>query len=505
MEPWLEPLYDAGGMRAVDRWAIEELGVPSLELMEAAGGAVAEAVAELGPQGPVRVVCGKGNNAGDGFVAARHLAGMGFEVEVLLLWSGDELSGDAAANFARIEAEQVEGELDSRLAGSGAVVDAIFGTGFQGAPRQPVAAAVEAINRCGAPVVACDIASGVDASSGEIASVAVEADVTVSFHAAKLGQRIAPGKWGTGELQVAPIGIPAGAPAAPAGTISPAVLALAPARGPRTTKFSSGQVTVAGGCRGLTGAVRMSSLAAIRAGAGYATVAVPSDLELVFEIAQPEVMSVGCPGGDGRLVPVSAKAVLKAFEPAAAGVLGPGLGRDPGSLELAREVAPMIACPLVIDADGLNAFAGRLGDLGSRPAPTILTPHAGELGRLLGRDSAEVDAHRLAAAREAAVASGAVVVLKGDDTIVSDGERVAVNAISAPGLATAGTGDVLSGVIAALLARGLEPFAAACAGVVAHARAGRDAAARLGSAEPVIASDVIESIPVGMRAAAPVE
>ncbi|HET7122432.1 MAG TPA: NAD(P)H-hydrate dehydratase [Solirubrobacterales bacterium] len=499
MDPWLTPLYDADGMRAVDRWAIEVQGVPSLELMEAAGTAVAEAVARLAPQGPARVVCGKGNNGGDGFVAARVLAGMGFEVETLLLWPGEELSGDAEANFMRVPAELVEGELGPRLAGSGAVVDAIFGTGFSGAPREPAATAIAAINGCGAPVVACDIASGVDASSGEVAGEAVRADVTVSFHAAKLGQRIAPGKRFSGELVVAPIGIPVGAPGEPAGgEIDAAVLGLLPRRGPASTKFSSGQVAVAGGSRGLTGAVRMCSLAAIRAGAGYATVAVPADLELVYEIAQPEVMSVGCPGGDGCLVPASAKAVLRTFERAAAGVLGPGLGRDPGSFELAREVAGQIEAPLVIDADGLNAFAGRLGDLTGRAAPTILTPHAGELGRLLERDSAEVDAHRLAAAREAAEAARAVVVLKGDDTIVSDGSRLAVNVLAAPALATAGSGDVLSGVIAAFLARGLEPFAAACAAVVAHARAGREAAARVGAAESVIAGDVIDAVPAGV-------
>jgi ADP-dependent NAD(P)H-hydrate dehydratase / NAD(P)H-hydrate epimerase len=499
MEPWLQPLYDAEGMRAVDRWAIEEKGVPSLELMEAAGRAVAEAVAELAPGGPVRVVCGKGNNAGDGLVAARLLREMGFEVEALLLWPGEELSGDAAANLARVEAEHVSGDLDARLADSGAVVDAIFGTGFSGAPREPAAAAIDAIDRCGAPVVACDVASGVDASSGEVEGMAVEAAVTVSFHAAKVGHRIAPGKWHTGELRVAPIGIPEGAPGEPAaGTIDPAVLALAPRRGPRSTKFTSGQVTVAGGSRGLTGAVRMASLAAIRAGAGYATVAVPADLEQVFEAGQPEVMSVGCPGGDGRLVPASAKAVLRTFEPAAAGVFGPGLGRDPGSVELAREVVGAIEAPLVIDADGLSAFAGELGPIADREAPTILTPHAGELGRLLDRPSEEISAHRLASAREAARVAGAVVVLKGDDTIVSDGERVAVNALSAPALATAGSGDVLSGVIAALLARGLDPFAAACAAVLVHARAGRDAAARIAAAESVIATDVIDSIPAGL-------
>jgi len=506
MEPWLQPLYDAEGMRAVDRWAIEERGVPSLELMEAAGRAVAEAVDKLAPEGPVRVVCGKGNNAGDGLVAARLLAETGFEVEALLLWPAGELSGDAAVNLERFAAEPAGEDLDARLADSAVVVDAIFGTGFAGAPRQPAAAAIEAINRCGAPVVACDIASGVDAASGEVEGIAVEASLTIGFHAAKLGHRVAPGKWHSGELRVAPIGIPDGAPSDPAaGTIGPAVLGLAPRRGARSTKFSSGQVTVAGGSRGLTGAVQLSSRAAIRAGAGYATVAVPADLEPIFEAGQPEVMSAGCPGGDGSLAPASAKAVRRAFERAAAGVLGPGLGRDPGALELAREVTGGIEAPLVIDADGLNAFAGRLGEIAVRQAPTVLTPHGGELGRLLGRDSEEIASHRLASAREAARLASAVVVLKGDDTIVTDGERVAINAVSAPALATAGTGDVLSGILAALLARGLDPFAAACAAVLAHARAGLEATRRVGAAESVIATDVIEAVPAGMLPDAAVE
>jgi len=488
MDPWLSPLYDAEGMRAVDRWAIEEQGVPGPELMQAAGTALAEAVAGLAPEGPIRILCGKGNNGGDGLVAERVLREMGFEVE-------------SHAVF-----EDGERDLAGWLEGAGAVVDAIFGTGFSGSPKEPAGAAIEAINRCGAPIISCDIASGVDASTGEVTGEAVEADLTVTFHAAKVGQRVAPGKWHTGELRVAPIGIPRGAPVEPsAGAIDASVLALAPARGPRSTKFSSGQVAIAGGSRGLTGAVRMSSLAAIRAGAGYATVAVPADLEAVFEAGQPEVMSVGCPGGDGCLAPASLKPLLRAFERAAAGVLGPGLGRDPGSVELARETAAAIEAPLVIDADGLNAFAGEAGLLAARRAPTVLTPHAGEAGRLLGRTAEEVSAHRLEAARELARAAGAVAVLKGEDSIVTDGERVAVNTLSAPALATAGTGDVLSGIVAALLARGLEPFAAACAGVLAHARAGRDAARRIGSAESVIASDAIESIPAGLRVDVPVE
>ncbi len=488
MESWLSPLFDADGIRAVDRWAIEQEGIPGADLMEAAGTALAEAVAGLAPQEPVRIVCGKGNNGGDGLVAARHLHGLGFAVETL------ELEKSEA------------GGLDTWLRGSGAVVDAIFGTGFKGAAREPAAGAIEAINRCGAPVIACDIASGVDASSGEVEGVAVEADLTVSFHAAKLGHRIAPGKWHTGELRVAPIGIPDGAPSAPAGgTIGSGVLGLLPGRGSRSTKFSSGQVVIAGGSRGLTGAVRMSSLAAIRAGAGYATVAVPADLEAIFESSQPEVMSVGCPGGDGCLAPPGLKAIRKAFERAAAGVLGPGMGRDPGSVELAREAAAAVEAPLVIDADGLNAFAGEIPLLSERRAPSVLTPHAGELGRLLGRSAEEIAVRRLSAAREAAMAAGAIVVHKGDDTIVTDGERVAVNALAAPALATAGTGDVLSGITAAMLARGLEPFPAACAAVLAHARAGRDATHRIGLAESVIASDVIDSIPAGMRPGVPVE
>ncbi len=489
MEPWLNPLFNAEEIRAVDRWAIEERGVPEADLMEAAGSALADAILELQPSGPLRIICGKGNNGGDGLIAAEKLRQSGYEVEV------HELFG-----------AQPPADLDAWLQGAGAVIDAIFGTGFAGAPRQPALAAIEAINRCEAPVVACDIASGVDASSGEIVGEAVEATLTVSFHAAKVGHFVAPGKWHTGELKVAQIGIPDGAPAeTAAGRIEATVLDLAPRRGQRSTKFSSGRVVIAGGSRGLTGAVQMSSRAAIRAGAGYATVAVPGDLEPIFAAAQPEVMSVACPGGEGSFAAGSAKALLRTFEGAAAGVLGPGLGRDPGAVELAQEVIGVIEAPIVLDADGLNAFAGRLESIAAREAATILTPHAGELGRLLDRDSGQISAHRLAAAREAALTSDAIVVLKGDDTIITDGQRFALNALSAPALATAGTGDVLSGIVAAHLARGLQPFAAACAAVFTHARAGRAAAARIGVPESVIASDVIESIPAGMAPAVRVQ
>jgi hydroxyethylthiazole kinase-like uncharacterized protein yjeF len=504
MEAWLTPIFDAAGMRAADSWAIDEQGIPSGELMEAAGAVVAEAARDIAGAAPARVVCGKGNNGGDGLVAARHLAQTGYEVEVLLLWPAGELSADSGANLERFGGSIREvgaGDLPRALEGSGVVVDAIFGTGFSGAPRGPADAAIQAINVCGAPVVAADIPSGVDASTGEVAGVAVRAAVTVSFHAAKLGHWIAPGKAHAGELRVVEIGIPSDAPAeAAAGVIGDEVLALTPRRQPNSTKFDSGEVVVVGGSRGLTGAVCMAAEAAIRVGAGYATVAVPADLEPIFELKLTEVMSRGFEGAPGRLASGSAEAILEAAHRAAAVVLGPGLGRDEDSLELARAVARGVAAPLLVDADGLNAHAERLELIAKRDAPTVLTPHAGELGRLLGRDSREVSEHRLASARDAADRSGAIVVLKGDDTIVAEGERIAISRGGSPGLATAGTGDVLSGTIGALLARGMEPFAAACAGVHAHQRAGRISAKRLGSVESVIATDVIAALPDALTA-----
>ncbi len=503
MHDWLRPLYDAEGMRAVDGWAIAERGIPSLRLMDAAGAAVAQAVRGLNPSGPIRIVCGKGNNGGDGLVAARLLAETGFDAEALLLWPAAELSTDAAANLERLDRparELASGEIAAALAGSGAVVDAIFGTGFEGAARPPAAAAIEAIGRCGAPVIAADIASGVNAATGEVEGLAVPATITVSFHAGKMGHRIAPGKTHTGELRVADIGIPDGAPADPAGgEIGAAVLALPPRRGPESTKFTSGQVLVVGGSLGLTGAVALSATAAIRAGAGYATAAVPAELEPILESKLTEVMTRGCASAEGSFAQDAAGSILEAAERAAAIVLGPGLGRSDAALDVARRVAAETEAPLVVDADGLNAHSGALAALANRRGKTVLTPHAGELGRLLERSSDQVGAHRLAAAREAAEAASAVVVLKGDDTIVVDGgdpgAPVAVNVVSAPALATAGTGDVLAGTIGALMARGLAPFEAACCAVRANSSAGVLAAKRVGAAESVIASDVVAALP----------
>jgi hydroxyethylthiazole kinase-like uncharacterized protein yjeF len=490
---WLTPLPGAQAMRETDRWAIEEQGIPSLELMERAGAGLAHVVAEAVPAGTVAIVCGKGNNGGDGLVAARLLRADYFrDVRVLLLTEPGELQGDAAANLRRLDGG-TEPFAPAGLDGAAVVVDAILGTGFTGEPREPAASAIVAVEAAGAPVVAADVPSGVDASTGEVAGVAVHAAVTATFAAAKPGLYVFPGKAHAGRVELIDIGIAPGAPVEPVvGLIGAAVLAELPRREAGGTKFVSGHVVVCGGAPGLTGAPCLAAEAAMRAGAGYVTACVPAELQTVFETRLLEVMTIGLPDADP---PTRADLVLEKASRGAL-VVGPGLGRREDAGALARELARRAEVPLVLDADGLNAHAGRLEQLAGRPAPTVLTPHEGELARLLEIDADDVKARRLHHAREAARRSGALVVLKGDDTIVAEPEgRVAVNALSAPALATAGTGDVLSGVLAALLAKGVDPFTAACAGVWLHARAGRLAGERAGSPEGVIASDVIACLP----------
>jgi len=268
-----------------------------------------------------------------------------------------------------------------------------------------------------------------------------------------------------------------------------------PRRGRESTKFAAGSVLVCGGATGLTGAPCLASEAAMRAGAGYVTAFVPASLNAIFEGRLLEVMTVPLPDDRGSLTPSGAERVLERSARADSLVLGPGIGRESGAVELARRLARAAAIPLLLDADGLNAHAGALAALAERRAPTVLTPHAGELGRLLGDDSTTVDAHRLRTVRSAAKVARAIVVLKGDDTLVADpAGRVAVSRGGAPALATAGSGDVLSGVIGAYLAKRMDPFHAACAGVFVHACAGRWAADTLG-AEGVIARDLIEALP----------
>lgn len=495
---WLEPLPDAAEQRALDQWAIEDLGLPGLYLMERAGEGLEALVDQLAPRGPIAVVCGKGNNGGDGYVAARLLRWRGREVRVLALAPVEELQADARTNAERLPGPPPEPFSAERLAGAFAIVDAILGTGFEGEPRDPAAGAIAAINErtADAVIVACDVPSGVNASTGEVQGVAVRAHATATFHAAKPGLWIAPGKTHAGEVHVVDIGIPSDGPGEPhVGLIRDSITDGIPRRGQESTKFAAGSVLVCGGSIGLTGAPCLASESAMRAGAGYVTACVPESLNIVFELRLLEVMTVPLPDAGGSLTPEGAGTVLARGERSGSLVLGPGLGRTDGAFELARTLAGRAALPLLIDADALNAHAGRLSSLAGRPAATVLTPHAGELARLLESDSGAIGASRLEKARRAAAQAGAIVVLKGDDSLIAtpDG-RVGVSRGGAPALATAGTGDVLSGVIGAYLAKRMDPFHAACAGVFVHAAAGRLASQRLGP-EGVIARDVIEALP----------
>lgn len=483
---WLTPLPDAAQQRALDTWAMTTLGIPGEELMERAGAGLAETVAAQIPDGLVVIVCGRGNNGGDGLVAARILQTEGRDVTVVKV-ADDQPPFSPAA-----------------LRGAAGIVDALLGTGFSGEPREPVSGAIEAINAARAAdpnlrVIACDIPSGVDASTGEVRSQAVNADITVTFHAAKPGLWIAPGKSHAGRVRVVDIGIPAeDQPLSPTiGRLSPRVRDQVPRRRASSNKFNAGSVLVCGGSRGLTGAPMMAAMAAARAGAGYVTLAVPESVAPIVAGRLLEVMTLELPDDGGALKRGTSRTVVERAARTGALVLGPGLGRLPASVSFARAVATYASVPLVLDADALNAHAEEdgLDSLSARKAPTILTPHAGELARLLGVGSAEVDARRLESARLAAARSQAVVVLKGDDTIIATpGGTAAVSPGDAPALATAGTGDVLAGITGAFLAKGLDPFLAASAAVMVHLKAGRIAARQVGE-EGVIAGDVIAALP----------
>ena len=318
-------------MRAVDEWAIERAGEPSLDLMERAGAGLARIAAEAAGDGPLCVVVGKGNNGGDGLVAARLLREDGHVVRVLAIAPTEELRGDAATNLERLPGAPPEAWDPAALEGAGVVVDALLGTGFEGEPREPVAGAIAAINAQAAPVVACDLPSGVNATTGEVEAEAVRATVTATFHGPKVGLWVEPAKGHAGLVEVVEIGVPRGAPAPErAGLISERVLALYPHRSRNGSKFDSGVVVVAGGAAGLTGAPTMAARSAARAGAGYVQVAVPASAQQVVELRLLEQMTRGLPDEDGGHTAAGADDLAEMAERAGAVVLGPGLGPHQG-------------------------------------------------------------------------------------------------------------------------------------------------------------------------------
>jgi ADP-dependent NAD(P)H-hydrate dehydratase / NAD(P)H-hydrate epimerase len=437
--PETDPLYTADEMRAAE--AGHEVEV----LMERAGRAVAEQTLERFPDArSFAAVCGGGANGGDGRIAARILR---------------EAGRDAAET--------------AEPAGADVVVDALLGTGLTDAPRPEAAALIEAINGAGAPVVSVDVPSGVNASTGEIPGAAVHAELTVTFHGRKVGLSVAPGRFHTGDVVVADIGLE------PRATehelVTREILRLVPRRRPEDNKYTAGAVLVVGGSPGLTGAVCLAAEAAFRADAGYVAVAAPREALPVIETRLLEA------------VKRPLDEVWDAVGRASALALGPGLGRSDDARTLVRRLLEETDLPAVVDADalfGLEPF--------DRDAPTVLTPHAGELARLLGEDSSWVSAHRLEAARRAAGRFGAVTLLKGPDTlVVARAARTLVCDVDAPALATAGTGDVLTGIIAAFLAKGMDARTAAAAGAVAHGAAATRVPAQVG----MIASDVVAALP----------
>jgi len=480
-------LYTAQEMRAAE----SAYRGPTLELMERAGRKVAEEILGRYPEARrVAVWCGPGANGGDGFVVARELAGARRECFVRLLGLEEKVTGDAAVNLRRARRDGVP--FVEEPGGVDLVVDALFGTGFRGKPRPDAASAIDQMNGSGVPIVAVDLPSGVDGSTGCVAGAAVRAALTVTFHAPKVGHVVAPGRFHAGGLVVADIGLARAKTRTRRATGR--ILELVPRRREQDNKYSAGSVLVVGGSTGLTGAPSLTAQAALRAGAGVVTACVPASLNAVFEQRLLEVMTRPCPDENGTMTMDAADTILAAAERAGAVALGPGLGRTEAAQALVGHLLDRLDKPVVLDADGLWALVGNLAWVFARDAPTVLTPHAGELGRLLGRPSSWVDANRLDAVQSGADDIGAVVVLKGADTLIAaPGRGPVVVDLGNAGLATAGSGDVLTGVTAAFLAKSMDGAAAAAAAAAACGTAAKLAAERHGQAG-LIASDVVEAL-----------
>ena len=490
------------------------LGIPRLLLMENAGRAVAEALAHrLGGVGGRRVVvvAGLGNNGGDGLVAARHLACMGARVSVILLGrEGDIRTHEARTNWAVLKNMLLSVELfqvrspeeltrtwDEIGAGKAdAVVDAIFGTGLRGPIRSPFSEAITLINASRGLVVAVDVPSGLDPDTGKPSSPTVRANITICMHKPKPGLLKPGARPFVGELVVADIGMPREAEL----VVGPGDLKayIKPTRPPHAKKGDFGRILVVGGSPDYAGAPALSALAALRAGSDLAVIAAPKTVADVIRSFSPNL--IVRPLRSERLSPSDVPDVLALARRSTCMVIGPGLGADEATfeaaLEIISEVAP--ALPLVIDADAIKALASRPLVLSGSKA--VVTPHAGEFKMLSGTElpgPGDLES-RMEAVRALARRLGAVVLLKAHEDIISDGERTKLNITGNPAMTVGGTGDVLTGVVASLMARGLGPFEAACIGAFVNGMAGDIAAQELGY--HITATDVIDRIPLVLRA-----
>jgi len=532
-------ILTAEAMRGVDRAAIERLGLPGLVLMENAALGVVDAIGRQYPEAEsAAIFCGPGNNGGDGLAVARQLATRGYAVEIFLALGGAgapgaaggrALEGDAGLQLAvcrRLELTihelpadgdspagkaAAEAALADALAAAGRhdlVIDALFGTGLARPLTGSFARLVEGLNEVPRPRIAVDIPSGLSGSSAEPPGPHLLADLTVTFAAPKIAHIFPPAADAVGELVVTDLGFPRRLVDEAEGDlhllVGEELCGLLPPRARDSHKGDYGHLLLVAGSPGKAGAAVLAARAAVRAGAGLVTAAVPEPILAIVHLGSIESMVLplaagpaaeGGGGGGGALAAAAAEQVLAAAAGKSAVALGPGLGQDAETVAAIRRLVAALDLPLVLDADGINAFAGRAAELAARRAPTVLTPHPGELGRLLGISTATVQADRLAAARQAAAATGAIVVLKGSLTLIAaPGGGLYVNPTGNPGMASGGTGDVLTGILGSLLAQRLDPLDAACLAVYLHGLAGDLALARL-RGPSLAAEDLIGALP----------
>ena len=489
-------------MRNIDRRATERFGIPSIVLMENAAIAVIDALFSHYPDCErVAIFCGIGQNGGDGFAIARHLENRGVVPVVIVVGDRAVIKGDARTNLEICERLGIplydvrgDDDVDTMLAHAAdadVIIDAIFGTGLNRAPEGVQADVIRGVAELRIPVISVDLPSGANASSGQPFDPCIQAEVTVAFAAPKLCHIFEPAAAYCGEVIVADISIPDVAideePVTLALITPEDVLPLIAPRRSDTHKGTYGHAAIFAGSPGRSGAAVMCARAAIRSGAGL--VSVSTDDETAKLVHASSIESMTYSGGDHAAFLAGKSAVL----------IGPGLADDQTSYAAVRELLATIELPVIVDASALNAFAGRPGDLNPRALPRIITPHPGELARILETTAAEINAHRIDAARHAARASSCVVVLKGHQTLVAEPDgHVFVNPTGNPGMASGGMGDVLSGIVVALLARGADALDAARAAVYLHGAAGDLVAEELGDTG-LAAMDVAEKIPHAIR------
>jgi len=511
----MQMLATAQLMRGFDRAAMTTAGIPGLLLMENAGRSfvdILERITGTLAGKKTVVVCGKGNNGGDGFVIARHIANRGGEVHVILLGGRRSVRGDAKINLdivlrmGRIResgvhvAELPAGRGPKFPPGADIVVDAIFGTGFSGDVAGRELAAITWINGCGAFVSSVDIPSGVDASTGMVGNAAVKANLTVAMGLAKIGHYVGEGCDRSGAVHVGDISLPPrllrGGGDAVYRVLSEDVARMLPSR-PRTAhKYSAGKVLVVAGSRAFIGAPLMTAGAALRSGAGAVVLAFPSSIQPAIARRVTEVIMAPIrESGAGAFGPDSVAGVLERAAWADAVALGPGISRDEETIAFVRELLLKLDKPVVVDADALFALSGEASLLKKKTSPVILTPHTGEFAALAGGTAADAERFRVSAARDAARLFGAVLVLKGAPTVTAAPGGIAyVNSTGNPGMATIGSGDVLTGLIAGFAGQGIPAPLAACAGVFVHGLAGDLAAERFGR-RSMLATDIAACIP----------